>query len=257
MTVLQGPPIIALMAGHSHWANIQRTKGAADAKKAKLFAKLARAIQVAAKEGGGNPGMNLRLATAVEDAKAASVPRDTIERSIKKGTGEIEGVTYEQVTYEGYASGGVAVMVEALTDNKNRTAADMRRIFENAGGNVGGTGCVAFLFQRKGVLSIPVAAAGEDQMMNDVLESGAENMETDGDHYVVTAAVADFENVKKALGKKYKIENADVTLIPKDYLNVDEEIGRKVLTLLDHLDDNEDVQKFYSNADIPESALKS
>jgi YebC/PmpR family DNA-binding regulatory protein len=245
------------MAGHSHWANIQRTKGAADAKKAKLFARLARAIQVAAKEGGPNPDMNLRLATAIEDARAASVPRDTIERSIKKGTGEIPGVIYEQVTYEGYGPGGVAVMVEALTDNKNRLAADMRRLFENAGGNVGGTGCVAFLFQRKGALRIPVAAASEDQMMNDVLESGAENMETDGDHYVVTSAVADFEKVKKALGKKYKIENADVTLLPKDPMKVDEAVGRKVLNLLDLLDDNEDVQKFYSNADFPESLVNS
>ena len=132
------------MAGHSHWANIQRTKGAADAKKAKLFARLARAIQVAAKEGGGNPDMNLRLATAILDAKAASVPKDTIDRSVKKGTGELPGVVYEQVTYEGYGPGGVAVMVDALTDNNNRMAADMRRLFENAGGNVGGTGCVAY-----------------------------------------------------------------------------------------------------------------
>lgn len=245
------------MAGHSHWANIQRTKGAADAKKAKLFAKLARAIQVAAKEGGGNPGMNLRLATAIEDAKAASVPRDTIERSIKKGTGEIEGVSYEQVTYEGYAPGGVAVMVEALTDNKNRTAADMRRIFENAGGNVGGSGCVAFLFQRKGVLTIPVRAAGEDQMMNDVLEAGAENMEIDGDQYVISSAVPDFENVKKALKPKYEISSADVTMLPKDYIKVDEQTGRRVLSLMDALDDNEDVQKVYSNFDLPETLVKS
>ncbi|HYF00947.1 MAG TPA: YebC/PmpR family DNA-binding transcriptional regulator [Planctomycetota bacterium] len=245
------------MAGHSHWANIQRTKGAADAKKAKLFAKLARAIQVAAKEGGGNPGMNLRLATAIEDAKAASVPRDTIERSIKKGTGELEGVTYEQVTYEAYAPGGVAVMVEALTDNKNRTAADMRRIFENAGGNVGGTGCVAFLFQRKGVLSIPVRAAGEDQMMNDVLEAGAENMEVDGDQYVISCPVADFEGVKKALKAKYEITSADVTMLPKDYIKVDEDTGRKVLSLMDALDDNEDVQKVYTNFDLPETLVKS
>ena len=245
------------MAGHSHWANIQRTKGAADAKKAKLFAKLARAIQVAAKEGGGNPGMNLRLATAIEDAKAASVPRDTIERSIKKGTGEVEGVTYEQVTYEGYAPGGIAVMVEALTDNKNRTAADMRRIFENAGGNVGGSGCVAFLFQRKGLLTIPVRAAGEDQMMSDVLDAGAENMEVDGDQYAISCAVPDFEAVKKALKAKYEISSADVTMLPKDYIKVDEGTGRKVLSLMEALDDNEDVQKVYSNFDLPETLVKS
>jgi YebC/PmpR family DNA-binding regulatory protein len=245
------------MAGHSHWANIQRTKGAADAKKAKLFARLSRAIQVAAKEGGGNPGMNLRLATAIEDARAASVPRDTIERSIKKGTGELAGVSYEQVTYEGYGPGGVAVMVDSLTDNKNRSAADMRRLFENAGGNLGGSNCVAFLFQRRGVLRIPVSAAGEDQMMNDVLEAGAENMETAGEEYVITAAVPDFEGVKKTLGRKYKLAGSELTMLPKDWVKVDEHTGRRVLALMDALDDNDDVQKVYSNFDLPETLVQS
>jgi len=243
------------MAGHSHWANIQRTKGAADKKKAKLFAKLARNIQVAAKEGGANPDMNLRLATALEDARAASMPRDTIERSIKKGTGEIDGVTYEQVTYEGYGGGGVAVMVEALTDNKNRLAADIRRIFENAGGSLGTSGCVAFMFQRKGVLTFPVAAAGEDQMMNDALEAGAENMETDGDLYVITAPPAEFESVKKALTKKYKPASSDIAMVPKDWIKLDDEGGRKIMNLMEALDDNEDVQKVYMNADLPDSLI--
>lgn len=245
------------MAGHSHWANIQRTKGAADKKKAKLFAKLARNIQVAAKEGGSNPDMNLRLATALEDARSASVPRDTIERSIKKGTGEIDGVTYEQVTYEGYGPGGVAIIVETLTDNKNRLAADIRRLFENANGSLGTTNCVAFMFQRKGVLTIPVAAASEDQMMNDALEAGAENMEIDGEVYVITAPPAEFEAVKKALSKKYKPASSDIAMVPKDWIKADEETGRKIVNLLDGLDDNEDVQKFYMNAELPESLLKA
>ena len=245
------------MSGHSHWATIKHKKGAADARRGKLWSKLCRAIQIAAKEGGGNADMNLKLANAILDARAESVPNDNITRSIKRGTGELEGVSYEQVTYEGYAPGGVAVMVEALTDNKNRTAADMRRMFENAGGNVGGSGCVAFLFQRKGVLSIPVRAAGEDQMMNDVLEAGAENMEVDGDQYVISCAVPDFENVKKALKPKYEISSADVTMLPKDFIKVDEETGRKVLSLMDALDDNEDVQKVYSNFDLPETLVKS
>ncbi len=244
------------MAGHSHWANIQRTKGAADKKKAKLFAKLARNIQVAAKEGGSNADMNFKLATALEEARAASMPRDTIERSIKKGTGEIDGSTYEQVTYEGYGPGGVAFIVETLTDNKNRLAADIRRLFENANGSLGTTNCVAFMFQRKGVLTFPVAAAGEDQMMNDALEAGAENMEIDGDLYVITAPPAEFEAVKKALSKKYKPTSSDIAMVPKDWLKVDEETARKIMNLIDGLDDNEDVQKFYMNADMPETAVE-
>ncbi|HEX7899192.1 MAG TPA: YebC/PmpR family DNA-binding transcriptional regulator [Planctomycetota bacterium] len=243
------------MAGHSHWANIQRTKGAADKKKAKLFAKLARNIQVAAKEGGSNADMNFKLATALEDARAASMPRDTIERSIKKGTGEIDGATFEQVTYEGYGPGGVAVIAEALTDNKNRLAADIRRIFENANGSLGTTNCVVFMFQRKGVLTFPVSAAGEDQMMTDALDAGAENMETDGDLYVITAPPAEFEAVKKALSKKYKPTSSDIAMVPKDWIKVDDEIGRKVMTLLENLDDNEDIQKVYMNAELPETLV--
>jgi YebC/PmpR family DNA-binding regulatory protein len=244
------------MAGHSHWANIQRTKSVADARRAKLFARLARAIQVAAKEGGSNPDMNLRLATAIEDARAASVPRDTIERSIKKGTGEIAGATYEQVTYEGYAPGGVAVMIEALTDNKNRAAADVRRILEFHGGNLGGSGCVGFLFQRKGLIVIPVSAAGEDQMMGDALDAGAENLETAGEVYLVTTAVPDFEKVRKALSAKHAPASSEITMIPKDTVKVDEKTGRKVLQLMDALDDNEDIQKVYSNYELPETLAK-
>ncbi|HXX94100.1 MAG TPA: YebC/PmpR family DNA-binding transcriptional regulator [Planctomycetota bacterium] len=245
------------MSGHSHWATIKHKKGAADARRGKLWSKLSRAIQIAAKEGGGNPDMNLKLANAIEDARAESVPRDNIERSIKRGTGEIEGVTYEQVTYEGYGPGGTAIMVDALTDNKNRSAAEMRKIFEHSGGSLGGARAVAFMFHPKGALTIPVSAAGEDQMMNDVLDAGAENMETQGEVYFITCAVPDFENVKKALGKKYKLATSEVTMLPKDPVKVDEETGRKILNLMEALDDSEDVQKIHTNFILPESLLKS
>jgi YebC/PmpR family DNA-binding regulatory protein len=244
------------MSGHSHWATIKHKKGAADAKKGKLFSKIARVIQLAAKEGGGNPDMNIKLQAAIEEARACNMPRDNIDRSIKRGTGEIAGVTYEVVMYEGYGPGGAAIMVETLTDNKNRTAHEIRKIFENGGGNLGATNCVAYMFQRKGVLTIPVAAAGEDQMMSDVLDAGAENMETAGDAYFITTAVADFEKVKKALSK-YEIRSGEITLLAKDSVAVNEQDGRKIMNMMDALDDNDDVQKVHTNVDLPESLTKA
>jgi YebC/PmpR family DNA-binding regulatory protein len=245
----------ARMSGHSHWATIKHKKGAADARRGKLWSKLCRAIQIAAKEGGGNPDMNLKLANAILDARAESVPNDNITRSIKRGTGELEGVSYEQVTYEGYGPGGTAFMIDALTDNKNRSAAEMRKMFENSGGNLGGAGSVRFMFQPKGLIIIPKAAAGEDQMMNDVLDAGAENMETAGDAYEITTAVPDFEAVKKALAKKYKFTSSELSQLPKDPVKVDEETGRKILNLMEALDDSEDVQKIYTNFELPESLI--
>ena len=243
------------MSGHSHWATIKHKKGAADARRGKLWSKLCRAIQIAAKEGGGNADMNLKLANAILDARAESVPNDNITRSIKRGTGELEGVSYEQVTYEGYGPGGTAFLVEALTDNKNRSAAEMRKFFENSGGNLGGAGSVGFMFQRKGLIIIPVSAAGEDQMMNDVLEAGAENMETAGENYEITTVVPDFEAVKKALSKKYKPTSSEIAMVPKDSIKVDEETARKILNLMENLDDSEDVQKIYINFELPESLI--
>lgn len=240
------------MSGHSHWATIKHKKGTADARRGKLWSKLCRAIQISAKEGGGNPDMNLKLANAILDARAESVPNDNITRSIKRGTGELEGVSYEQVTYEGFGPGGTAFMIDALTDNKNRSAAEMRKFFENSGGNLG---AVNFMFQRKGLIIIPVSAAGEDQMMNDVLDSGAENMETAGDVYEITMAVPDFENVKKALSKKYKLASSEIAMLPKDTLKIDEETGRKAMNLWENLDDSEDVQKIYINFELPEALL--
>ncbi len=244
------------MSGHSHWATIKHKKGAADAKRGKVWSKLARAIQVAAKDGGGNADMNHKLQFAIEGARFENMPRENIERAIKRGTGEIAGAALESVNYEGYAQGGVALMVESLTDNKNRTAADMRKLFESHGGSLGGAGCVSFMFQRKGVLRIPVSAAGEDQMMNDVLEAGAENMETAGEEYFITAAVSDFESVKKALSAKYKSAVPEITMLPRDSVKVDEEAGRKLLKFMEALDDSEDVQKVYSNFELPDTLLK-
>jgi len=243
------------MSGHSHWATIKHKKGTADARRGKLWSKLCRAIQIAAKEGGGNADMNLKLQNAILDARSESVPNDNITRSIKRGTGELEGVSYEQVTYEGYGPAGTAFMIDALTDNKNRSAAEMRKMFENSGGNLGGAGSVRFMFHPKGVILIPKSAASEDQMMNDVLESGAENMETAGDSYEITTAVPDFENVKKALTKKYKFVSSEISQLPKDPVKVDEETGRKILNLMEALDDSEDVQKIYTNFELPESLI--
>ena len=245
------------MSGHSHWASIKHKKGAADKKKGKIFSKLARAIQIAAKEGGGKPDANIRLYYAVEEAKAANMPRENIERSIKRGTGELEGVSYEAVSYEGYGPGGVAFMAEGLSDNKNRTADEVRKIFENNGGKLAGSNSVAFQFQRKGVITIPTSAAGEDQMMEDVLNAGCENMETQADLYFITSAVADFEKAKKALAEKYELRLSELTMIPDNTVKVDEETGKKILVIMDALDEHDDIQKIYSNFELPETLVKS
>ena len=246
------------MSGHSHWATIKHKKGAADAKKGKLFSKIARLIILAARQAGGDPKMNLKLQYALDEARAANMPKDNVERAIKRGTGELEGVSYEEVTYEGYGPGGVAFLVEALTDNKNRSAAEIRKIFESTGGNLGTTGSVRRLFERKGLIRVPAAGVTEDQLMSDVLDAGADNMEKDGEFFEITTAVLDYDKVKKALeGKKYKIESSELGMIPSMSVPVDEEIGAKILRLMDGLDESDDVQKIYSNFELPESLLKA
>jgi YebC/PmpR family DNA-binding regulatory protein len=245
------------MSGHSHWATIKHKKGAADAKKGKLFSKIARLIILAARQGGGDPKMNLKLQYALDEARAANMPKDNIERAIKRGTGELEGVSYEEVTYEGYGPGGVAFLVEALTDNKNRSAAEIRKIFESTGGNLGTSGSVRRLFDRKGILRVPAEGITEDQLMSDVLDAGADNMEKDGEFFEITTAALDYDKVKKTLtDKKYKIESSELGMIPSLSVPVDEEIGQKILRLMDGLDESDDVQKIYSNFELPESLLK-
>lgn len=244
------------MSGHSHWASIKHKKGAADAKKGKLFSKLARAIQTAARHGGGDPDTNLTLRYAIDDAKAASMPKDNIERAIKKGTGELEGETLEALRYEGYGPGGVAIMVEALSDNRNRTAAEIRKVFELHGGNLAASNAVAWQFEQKGLFVIDAAALPEDDLLELVLEAGADNLETVGDTYEVTCPVADFAAVRAALAERnLPTSVAEVTHLAKTSIAVDAKTAPKLLRLLEALEDHDDVQKVHSNFQMDDALM--
>ncbi len=245
------------MAGHSHWAGIKHKKGAADAKRGKLFSKLARQIIVAAKAGGGDPDMNLTLRYAIDKAKAANMPKDNIARAIKKGTGEIEGVQFSEIIYEGYASGGVAVMVITLTDSTNRTSSEIRKIFEKAGGNMGQSNCVAYLFDRTGFITVAADAMDEDDLMELALENGADNFETVKDLYEITVPVSDFDALKKAFEDKgIKTETAEITHLPQNTIALDEATARKVLKLIDKLEDHDDVQSIHANFNISDEIFE-
>ena len=245
------------MAGHSHWANIARKKAVVDAKRGKLWSKLAKAIIVAAKHGGGDPDANLRLRYAIDAAKAVSMPKDNIQRAIKTGTGEFKGGDLEESLYEGYAAGGVAVLCEILTDNKNRTAPEIRKIFEICGGKLGGTGCVAYLFERKGVIRLPLAACDEDRIMELALEAGADDVKRADDHWEIVCDPAAMSGVLDAL-KAAALEPAsnEMARIPTNTVDVDDvETARKVLNLMERLDDHDDVQSVAANFSIPDAAL--
>ncbi|MBI2899465.1 MAG: YebC/PmpR family DNA-binding transcriptional regulator [Planctomycetes bacterium] len=241
------------MSGHSHWATIKHKKAAADSKKNKVFSKHARAVMVAAKQGGGDPDTNIKLQYAVEAARADNMPRDNIERAIKRATGEMEGVRFEEVTYEGYGPGGVAFLVETLTDNRNRTASDIRKTFETRGGKMGAAGSVGYLFERKGVIRIPANTTTEDDLMMAALDAGADNLTREGDHFVVTTGPTELDKVRKALAGKFKIEAFEMMMIPKDFVKVDAEVGRRLLDFMDVLDELDDVQKIFSNFELPET----
>ena len=250
------------MSGHSKWATIKHKKGAADKARGKLFAKLIRQVEVAAREGGGDPDANPTLRTMFQKAREASVPLDTIERAIKRGTGELEGVRYEQVTYEGYAPSGVAVIVECLTDNRNRTGADIRAIFSKNGGSTAEPGAVAWQFHRKGVILIPKqATAGgavtEDDVMLAALDAGAEDIIDDGDHWQVTTPPSDLPDVRAALESAgMTIESAEGTMLSTTTIALDRESdAKRVLHLIDLLEVHDDVQNVYANFDIPENIL--
>lgn len=246
------------MAGHSHAANVAARKNAVDAKRGKLFSKLCRAIYVAAKNGGPDPSMNLRLRYAIDKARSFSCPKDNIERAIKKASGEAGAQNFEEVVYEGYGPGGVAVLCAALTDNRNRTAGDLRRAFDISGGNLGATGCVSYLFQYKGIFIVPAGEMTEDDLMEIVLESGADDLIRDGDYFEVTCDPKAFDDVRKALEDHgLTIEDSQVGYIPTTTVDLDVENGRKMKKLLDLLDENEDVQDVYSNDRIPEEALQN
>lgn len=241
------------MSGHSHWATIKHKKGATDAKKGKMFSKVARLIMIAAKEGGGDPTMNLRLQYAIDKAKSVNMPKDNVDRAIKKGTGELEGISFEESMFEGYGHGGAAIMVEVLTDNKNRTSHEIRKIFEANGGSLGGANCVSWIFERKGLITIAGNAASEDQILSDALDAGAEDASLAGDAFEITCAIADFEKIKKALSAKYKLQSAELTKIPKNYVTVNETDAKRLLSFMDALEEHDDVQNVYSNFEVPQT----
>lgn len=246
------------MAGHSHSANIAHRKGVVDAKRGKLFSKLCRAIYVAAKNGGGDPDMNLRLRYAIDKARSYSCPKDNIERSVKKGIGEMGAENFEEVMYEGYGPGGVAVLCEVLTDNRNRTAGDLRKAFEICGGNLGTTGCVSYLFQYKGLFLIDPKHVTEDRLMEVALDAGAEDIQLLGDYYEVTCDPKQFEPVRKALeAAKIAPETAEITYLASTEVDLSADDGRKMLKLRDMLDENEDVQNVYANDNIPEEVMQA
>jgi len=246
------------MAGHSHSANIAHRKGLVDAKRGKLFSKLCRAIYVAARTGGGDPNANIRLRYAIDKARSVSCPKENIERSIKKATGELGAENFEEVVYEGYGPGGVAVLCEALTDNRNRTAGELRRVFEAAGGNLGASGCVSYLFNFKGLFIVDPKHVSEDRLMEVALEAGADDVELVDDYFEVTCDPKIFEAVRKALeDDKIPTESAETSYIPTTYVDLDVESGRKMAKLKDQLDENDDVQNVFANDNTPEEALAS
>lgn len=241
------------MSGHSKWATTKRKKAAIDAKRGKIFTKLIKEITVAARQGGGDPDGNPRLRLVVDNAKAANMPLDNIERAIKKATGELEGVAYLELIYEGYGPGGVAVLVESVTDNKNRTVAEIRHLFNKYGGALGETGSVAWMFERKGIISLPQQGKNEDEMMELVLESGAEDLQKMDDYFEITTSVEDFETVRKTVADSdLEIENASLQWVAKNTIEVAGETSEKLLKLIEMIEDNDDVQNVYFNADFPE-----
>jgi YebC/PmpR family DNA-binding regulatory protein len=244
------------MSGHSHWATIKHKKGAIDAKRGKLFSKLSRAIIIAARHGGGDPDANLKLRYAIDKAREVSMPKDNIERAIKRGTGETEGMVFEEILYEGYGPGGVAVLVEVLTDNRNRTAGEIRKIFDRAGGKMGSAGCVSYMFERKGVFNIEAKAIEEDALMAIVLDAGADDLKLSDSVFEITSDAAAFNQVQAALQKANLTPLvAEIMQVAKVPAELDLETGKKVVRLMDTLDDNEDVQHVYSNANVSEEMV--
>ena len=245
------------MAGHSKWKQIKRKKAVTDSKRGALFTKLIKEITVAARMGGGDINANPRLRTAVQTAKAASMPTDNIERAIKKGTGELEGVSYEEVQYEGYGPGGVAIMLSLLTDNRNRTVAEIRNLFGKNGGNLGETGCVGWMFSKKGVISVEKSAAEEEKLMEVALEAGADDIADAEEIFEVTTPPDRLEDVKTALeGAGIAVASAEVTMVPQNTLTVRGREAEQTVKLLEALEDHDDVQKVSANADIPQEELE-
>jgi len=248
------------MSGHSKWHSIKHKKAREDAKRGKVFTKLIRELTVSARAGGGDPSMNPRLRTAIDRAKAENMPADNIDRAIKKGTGELEGVRYEEYTYEGYGPGGTAILIEVMTDNKNRCTAEVRHIFSKQDGNLGENGCVAWIFEKKGYLSVPAEGMDEETLMEIVLEAGADDIVEDKEEEVfeVYSTLESFQAVKEALDAKgVTYQDADITMIPKNTIRLQGKEAEQSLRLMDALEDNDDVQNVYSNFDISKEVMES
>jgi YebC/PmpR family DNA-binding regulatory protein len=246
------------MSGHSKWASIKHKKGAIDAKRGKIFTRLIKEISVAARIGGGDQSGNPRLRQAVLAAKAENMPKDNIERAIKKGTGELEGVSYEEVSYEAYGPGGVAVLIDCLTDNKNRTVADLKHIFDRHGGNIGSPGCVSWIFEKKGVIAFDKGKIEEEKLLEVALDAGAEDVSQSGDQFEVLMKPNDFEKIKKAfdsLGLKYSL--AEVSMIPQNTVRLEGKKAEQMLNLMEALEDNDDISHVYANFDIPDEVLEA
>ncbi|GAB4173303.1 MAG: YebC/PmpR family DNA-binding transcriptional regulator [Calditrichia bacterium] len=246
------------MAGHSKWANIKFRKQAQDAKRGKIFTKLIKEITVSARTGGGDPESNPRLRTAIQKAKQNNMPMKNIENAIKKGTGEIPGVVYEEITYEGYGPGGVAVMVECMTDNKNRTVGEIRHLFSKYGGNLGESGSVSYLFEKKGIIRILKEKYDEEELMMLAIDAGAEDVETEDEFYIVYTTFENLNNVKKVLEENnIDIESAEVEQIPSTTIQLDEDGAKKMMKLMNFLEDHDDVQNVWANFDIDDEILNS
>ncbi len=244
------------MSGHSKWHSIKHKKAKVDAQRGKIFTRLIKELIVAARMGGGDPDANARLRTAVAAAKAANMPAENIDRAIKKGTGELPGVTYEEIMYEGYGPAGVAIMIDVMTDNKNRTVAEIRHTMGKNGGNLGSTNCVAWMFHRKGIITVEPENANEDELMEIALEAGAEDFTSEDGIFQITTDPENFESVRQTLEEKgISMESAELTHIPENTVKVSEKDAPKVLKLMDALENHDDVQNVYANFDIPEEIL--
>lgn len=245
------------MSGHSKWHTIKHKKGALDAKRGKLFTKLIKEITVAARTGGGDPDSNARLRKAILDAKGANMPNDTIDRAVKRGTGELEGVNYEEITYEGYGPGGVAIMIDSMTDNRNRTVAEIRHIFGKNGGNMGASGSVSYLFDKKGYIVVDKAAKSEDELFELAIEAGAEDVRDDEDNFEIITAPENFDAVLSAVkGAGIEPQVAEVELIPQNYIKLEGQDAKQMLKLMESLEDHDDVQKVSANFDISEADME-
>ena len=245
------------MSGHSKWSSIKHKKAATDAKRGKIFTRFIRELTIAARAGGGDPESNSRLRHAVDGARAANMPSDNIKKAIQRGTGELEGINYEELSYEGYGPGGVALLVEAMTDNKNRTVSEVRHVFAKYNGNLGEQGCVSWMFTRKGIIIVPQSAIGEDELMEIVLENGAEDMKKEGDNYEISTSTEDFDKVHQALkAKNIEIESAEISKVPSTYIKLEGRHAEQMLKLYDKLEELDDIQNVWANFDIADAVVE-